>query len=745
MAGSGTGISAGKRAQQSRARTRRLPYLDVPKVEDPALARAFDTIAEHFRVYDGESNAPKERFVTLQELVDAGLVSASTKGGHSYIAQILNQDVSQKAGSTANPSLKGTVLKDTALGSRTPGGAGGSNNPIEQGKRGLINKLSDIGNVKVQSPAQRDFLYNDGGKWTNYPLFKRSNAWNARQDFAGGITVEGVAYSAPAAEVNDLSAAVTWANVPDANITESSVTQHSAAISTALSLNVANWDTAYGWGDHAGLYEAADAAIVKSDEAEVITAAWNFATPDLIMNARTALSDDSDGWLRINADNNYAAGVFVSNLIRADGSGGVSFSNANGFEVTSAAAVSAASFAATGNVTGANLNVANWDTAYGWGDHSGTYLPLVGGTLTGQLTMQSDIYIDTRQILGQNGLTDANAGMVSAYAGLSLYRLAGTAANIPSTSSNANGMLTISTHGGSGTGYGHQLFFNSNNNIEHRVSTNGVFGSWYKLHTTRDFADNSANWDTAYGWGDHAGVYLPLVGGTVTNNTFGGLQVNRESTTTSAAIAYSNTDGIKGYLGFDDTGALTMWDAAITSYFNVSATGYLTASGTVTAAGTDSAPSASQSRLSKAMLYLDGKEAVDGDDTYLRLNQNNDFTSGIYTPYNFRADGRIFVSSAIYIENGTTGSIQIGDTGITPTVDIGCRNSSYCHFSTTSTAGFYFYQDIDIVGTKNITKASHGNYVYHQSSSYNADQAGGITVSTSAASGGVNGDIWLQY
>ena len=33
------------------------------------------------------------------------------------------------------------------------------------------------------------------------------------------------------AEINDLSSAVTWANVPDANITESSVTQHQAALS----------------------------------------------------------------------------------------------------------------------------------------------------------------------------------------------------------------------------------------------------------------------------------------------------------------------------------------------------------------------------------------------------------------------------------------------------------------------------------------------------------------------------------
>lgn len=32
-------------------------------------------------------------------------------------------------------------------------------------------------------------------------------------------------------EINDLTAAVVWANVPDANITESSVTQHESALS----------------------------------------------------------------------------------------------------------------------------------------------------------------------------------------------------------------------------------------------------------------------------------------------------------------------------------------------------------------------------------------------------------------------------------------------------------------------------------------------------------------------------------
>lgn len=47
-------------------------------------------------------------------------------------------------------------------------------------------------------------------------------------------TATTASWKAPAAETNDLSAAVTWANVPNANITESSVTQHSAAIKGAI-------------------------------------------------------------------------------------------------------------------------------------------------------------------------------------------------------------------------------------------------------------------------------------------------------------------------------------------------------------------------------------------------------------------------------------------------------------------------------------------------------------------------------
>src|SRR5690606_7840626 len=71
-------------------------------------------------------------------------------------------------------------------------------------------------------------------------------------------------------EVNDLTAAVVWANVPDTNITESSVVQHQSALTITESQisdlshfiptdlltdygfvdNSIDWDTAFSWGDH---------------------------------------------------------------------------------------------------------------------------------------------------------------------------------------------------------------------------------------------------------------------------------------------------------------------------------------------------------------------------------------------------------------------------------------------------------------------------------------------------------------
>jgi hypothetical protein len=147
------------------------------------------------------------------------------------------------------------------------------------------------------------------------------------------------------AETNDLTAAVTWANVPDANITQSSVTQHQAAlainesqitftsnflenlvedttpqlggtldangntidmgVNVITDTKVGQWDTAYGWGDHS------------------------------LVGYLTSETSHAD----VLVDGDFTtAGIMAS-----DGSGTYSI--------------------VTDNST-------NWNTAYGWGDHS---------------------------------------------------------------------------------------------------------------------------------------------------------------------------------------------------------------------------------------------------------------------------------------------------------------------------------------------------------------------------------------
>ena len=45
-------------------------------------------------------------------------------------------------------------------------------------------------------------------------------------------------------------------------------------------------------------------------------------------------------------------------------------------------------------------------------------------------------------------------------------------------------------------------------------------------------------------------------------------------------------------------------------------------------------------------LYLTTKRAIQGTDSYLRLNNNSDFGSGVYTPGNFRCDGALDIGSS---------------------------------------------------------------------------------------------------
>ena len=117
--------TAAARALRERRKNRNLPAVEIPKVSEDELARALHGIQEHLRMYEGDSGAPKERFVTLAELENAGIIKADVKTKFAYISQALGEDVAQMAGSTSNPTLTTRSTRDTSRTSRTPGGSDG--------------------------------------------------------------------------------------------------------------------------------------------------------------------------------------------------------------------------------------------------------------------------------------------------------------------------------------------------------------------------------------------------------------------------------------------------------------------------------------------------------------------------------------------------------------------------------------------------------------------------------------------
>lgn len=64
--------------------------------------------------------------------------------------------------------------------------------------------------------------------------------------------------------------------------------------------------------------------------------------------------------------------------------------------------------------------------------------------------------------------------------------------------------------------------------------------------------------------------------------------------------------------------------------------------------------------------YGDGKEIIDFNDTWVRLNQNGDFTSGVYTPGTLQVDGllRIDASRGLTNVTGNYGTVQTNGSGV---------------------------------------------------------------------------------
>ena len=167
----------------------------------------------------------------------------------------------------------------------------------------------------------------------------------------GTIYQNGVGYDlstlGATSEVNDLSAAVTWANVPDANITQSSVTQHQASLSITESQisDLGSYLTSADLTPYATLASptftgtpAAPTAIAGTNTTQVATTAFvSTAVADLVDSAPGTLDTLNELAAALGDDPNFATTVTTSIGTKW---------------------------------TQDNTKISNWDTAYSWGDHS---------------------------------------------------------------------------------------------------------------------------------------------------------------------------------------------------------------------------------------------------------------------------------------------------------------------------------------------------------------------------------------
>lgn len=164
-----------------------------------------------------------------------------------------------------------------------------------------------------------------------------------------------------------------------------------------------------------------------------------------------------------------------------------------------------------------------------------------------------------------------------------------------------------------------------------------------------------------------------------------------------------------------------------------------------------------------ALLNSNLKECFDVSDSWLRLNQNGDFTSGTYTPGRIRCDSYItfFDTDTVQAAGGDYGTINTTGTNAWDGWVIENRhnfmangtdgrlyndnnNENYAQFLENSV--FRLYGDnieaIECTTSGEVLIDSLGAAAHHADATL---VSGDITVSTAAPSGGSNGNIWFRY
>jgi hypothetical protein len=437
-----------------------------------------------------------------------------------------------------------------------------------------------------------------------------------------GTWIYGIPGGGGGSEVNDLTSVVTWTTVPNAYISESSVTQHQAALSitesqisdfgsyladdytytetdpifaaspvgSVTTTQVNNWDTAYGWGDHSTQGYLTGSGITETDP--VFTAAtvssitdgtgyltndgsgnWSYVSPSTFITQGnetvTTLTADSVNQKLVYTDEDgtqndvsLAWTIDDTNLARLT-SGSIDSNtkiatftrdDATTFTIDFSSIAAPLTGLVDGDFTSEGLmkrgqnagdyeiitdNSSNWNTAYGWGDHS---------TAGYSTTSYSDSDVDTHLNQGS-----ASAGQLLSWNG-SDYQFtdppaSGIALTDFSVITNTPGSPTLSYNNSTGaftytppdlSSYLTGETSHADVVVDGDFATAGLMKRGVSAGSYTTIADNSGNWDTAYGWGDHSQAGYAT--GTLYTDTDVDNHLNSSTATVNQILSWTGAD-----------------------------------------------------------------------------------------------------------------------------------------------------------------------------------------------------------
>ena len=413
-------------------------------------------------------------------------------------------------------------------------------------------------------------------------------------------------------ELNDLSSIVTWTNVPDAYITQSSVTQHQAAFQVTESqiTDLQSYITGITGESLSDLSDVATPGV--NDDQYVLyynhpTTSFGWkqmasansgggsSNTDLSTSSLTDLGDvDSvsniDNLKVLYYDN--TAGVFrwgypdLTVTTNSAGTAAVSYNKASGTitytppdlsgyltsETSHADVVVDGDFISQGLMRrGVNAgqysivtdNSANWNTAYGWGDH-GTQ-----GYLTSE-TSHADVLVDGDFTSAGFMKTDGSGGYsVDTNTYLTSYTETDPVFSAHTTSNIINGTGFLKNNGSGTWTYDNSTYLTSETShadvvVDGDFTSQGIMLRGASAGSYSILTDNSTNWNTAYGWGNHASA------GYLTSETYTGTVTSVAQTVpigftiTGSPITTSGTLAIAFDTGYSlpTTASQTNWDTA---------------------------------------------------------------------------------------------------------------------------------------------------------------------------------------